>query len=1011
MNDQQSLIERVNEDIQAMQKLRQDEEMAGYHALERNGFQVWRRPLKPEDKPYEGHEPDFSDVPACYHRLRPKPGTEEADKRKLNIGLLLPALTREIVMGWLYAYIATYNREKYNVFLYIDAPEDEISRSLHGKAAGVRQVPGLVGGMIAWHIQKDFIDILLDFTDSKAGGTLPAVAYKPAPVQIAAGRRESSGLPQFDYLLGSNFVDKEDLNGQENCIEEILRINRPLGAFTPLKENNILSKTENKQLILGNVRGVKYIGKEVLTVWKLLLDTLPNTRLQLIDSSIAQEEKKQEFIEKLIQTDMDLDRIDLMAKGGEELFNEYQKIDIFLDTFPLSTGLETVCESLYMGVPAVTLAGKSRGSRLGAEALIAIDLSELVAHNADSYVEMVLSLAGDQKLRHALKLQLRTLLQTSSLMDTTGFTAELEKTFQNVWDCYQSKAYTPPKIAEQPELLLAMVKYIDKRDWRQALAVADKLSIAEDLPPITISAIADTYLDGKDFKQGRKAAERLQKTAPQGELKGYAHYLLGKAAHEEDDIETARQELKLVVKNKYMARWQRAFACRILANACFKLGYADEAAKATLMAVRLHEGIDNRITDYTSYIFCMHYAPHSPEELFRNTKKCGRLIKKTAKACQPREFVSRPKIRVGYISPDFRKHVVADFAMAFFTGANKERFEVYGYSVTPMMEITRFFAGKADHWRDLYGYTPDKAAELVRQDELDILVDLSGYTAHSCLPICACQPAPIQLCGIGWFATTGLSTIQGFLVDKYTALPTEDKYFSEKLIRVAHSHFCFRPLKMELGGDVPPLAHTPCLEKGHISFGSFNNARKLTVEVLSVWARIMQALPDSTLYLKAGDFRKESGINRIKKRLEQVGISEERVTFEAPSSDYRLCYHKMDIALDTFPYPGGGTTCDALYMGVPVITLSGTSHHERFGTSLLANVGLMDECVADNADEFVAKAVALANNKELLDELHCGENNIRVRMQNSPLGNPKLYMQDLEAEYERLYENWRKSAK
>ena len=1011
MNEQQSLVEKVNKDIQAMQKLRQDEEMAGYYALERNGFQVWRRPLKPEDKPYEGHEPDFSDIPACYHRLRPKPGTEEADKRKLNIGLLLPALTRAIVMGWLYAYIAAYNREKYNVVLYIDAPEDEISRSLQEKAAGVRQVPSLVGGMIAWHIQKDFIDILLDFTDSKAGGTLPAVAYKPAPLQIAAGRRESSGLPQFDYLLGSDFVDKENLNGQEAFIEEILRINHPLGCFTPLTETDILVKSTNKQLTLGNVRGVKFISSEVLSAWKLLLEALPQARLLLVDSSLAQNEKKQELMEKLEQAELPMARIDLWAKGNAELFSEYQNMDIFLDTFPFSTGLETVCESLYMGVPVVTLAGKEHSSRLGAEALKAIGVQELVAHNADEYVKIILSLARDQGLRLALQPQLRTLLQESSLTDAAGFTSELEKTFQHIWKCYQDKAYISPTLQEQPPLLLQMVKFIDKNDWRQALAIADKLSLDEDLPPASIAAVADTYLDGKDFSNGRKQAERLQKTKSNRRLKGYAHYLLGKVAYEEDDSETARRELQLVVKNKYMAKWQRAFACQMLAKACFALGYADEAAKATLTAVRLHEKPANRIADYTAYIFCLHYAPHSAEELFRNTKKCGELLKKTAKPCQPRNFTSRPKIRVGYISPDFRKHVVADFAIAFFTGANKEKFEVYGYSVTPMMEITRFFASKADHWRDLYGYTPDKAAELVRQDELDILVDLSGYTAGSCLPICACQPAPIQLCGIGWFATTGLSTMQGFLVDKYTALPAEDKYFSEKLIRVAHSHFCFRPMKMELGGEVPPLAHTPCLENGHISFGSFNNARKLTVEVLSVWAKIMQALPDSTLYLKAGEFRKESGINRIKKRLEQVGISEDRVTFEAPSTDYRLCYHRMDIALDTFPYPGGGTTCDALYMGIPVITLSGSSHHERFGTSLLANVNLMDECVADNVDEFVAKAIALANNQALLDELHCGEKNIRVRMQNSPLGNPKLYMQDLEAEYERLYDKWHESVK
>lgn len=1012
MNEQspneQAVIEQVNEEIQAMQKMRQDEEMAGYYALERNGYQVWRRPLKPDSQPYGGHKPDFSDVPACYHRLRPKIGTEEAQKRRLKIGLLLPPLTREIVMGWLYGFLTAYDREKYLVFLYIDAPENEISKSCHDKVAGVRQVPGLVGGMIAYHIQKDFVDILLDFTDSHAGGFLPAVAYHPAPVQIAVDRRESTGLSQFDYFL-SDMPHKE----LTTYTEKILSLSRPQVCFTPLSASvGQLRRTRQsgQGIVLGNVRGSKYISQQVIHVWQALLTALPQARLRLIDHAFSQTEKQQELANRLQKAGIDLTRIDLQSGGTGELFSEYRNIDIFLDTFPQSGHEETLCEALYMGVPVVTLAGQEYSSHFGAAVLTAAGLSELITYNADNYILTVMTLAADISLRQNLSKKLRSLLTNSPLMDVGGFVKSITQVLEQVWEQYQQEAYTPPALSEQPELLLTMVKFIDKRDWRQALAIADKLALAEDLPHATIAAIADTYLDGKDFTAGRKTAERLQAASPQGKLKGYAHFLLGKAAHEEGDEETARQELQLVVKNKYMDKWQRAFACQILSQACFALGYADEAAKASLRAVRLHDKDGNKITDYTAYIFCLHYAPHSPDELLRNTKRCGSLLMKAARPCPPRKFKSRDKIRVGYISPDFRKHVVADFATAFFTGANKKRFEVYGYSVTPMMEITRFFAGNADHWRDLYGYPPDKAAKLIAEDELDILVDLSGYTAHSCLPICACRPAPIQLCGIGWFATTGMSAINGFLVDKYTALPTEDKYFTEKLIRVAGSHFCFLPLKMELGGEVPPLAPAPCCQKDHISFGSFNNARKLTVKVLTVWAKILNALPGSTLYLKAGDFRKEIGINRIKKRLAIAGIAEERVIFEPPSPDYRLRYHDMDIALDTFPYPGGGTTCDALYMGVPVITLSGPSHHERFGVSLLANVGLLETCVADTEEEFVTKAIALAKNKTLLAELHYGQNNIRNRMQQSPLGNAKLYMQDLEKQYEQLYENWRTQA-
>ncbi|MBQ5845520.1 MAG: hypothetical protein IIW64_02620, partial [Selenomonadaceae bacterium] len=222
----------------------------------------------------------------------------------------------------------------------------------------------------------------------------------------------------------------------------------------------------------------------------------------------------------------------------------------------------------------------------------------------------------------------------------------------------------------------------------------------------------------------------------------------------------------------------------------------------------------------------------------------------------------------------------------------------------------------------------------------------------------------------------------------------DSDWFVEKLLVLPHSHFCYVPLK-----DMPEPKEAPCKQNGYITFGSFNNLTKVNDTVLQIWVAILQCVPESRLLLKGSLLGDEQGRELIRQKLLSLGLSENRFELRGFSEPYLTEYYDMDIALDTFPYPGGGTTCDALYMGIPVITLGDGSHGGNFGVSLLRNIGL-DFCCAYSCEEYVEKAVLLASDTELLNALHLG---LRNMMQSSPVMDKKMYMQELESGYQHIF--------
>jgi len=400
-----------------------------------------------------------------------------------------------------------------------------------------------------------------------------------------------------------------------------------------------------------------------------------------------------------------------------------------------------------------------------------------------------------------------------------------------------------------------------------------------------------------------------------------------------------------------------------------------------------------KAADYSNYLLNLHYTEKDAAIILQAARGYQDIF--AGKKKYTHNHHNHTKLRIGYISPDFRRHIVACFSQAFFQDYAREQFAVYAYSTCTPDDITRKMSALAVCWRDVHSMSDAEIADVIYQDEIDILVDLSGHTGSSCLPILAYKPAPCQISGIGYFSTTGLSAVDFFLTDKYTVPPGEEAYFTERLIRLPHSHLCYTPLverEMVTG-------HSPCLDKGYVTLGTLNHFDKVTDKMLATWGRIMVRLPETRLFLKSAFFDSDYRLEQAYRRMEIAGIPLARVDIEGYSEDYWAAYERIDIALDTYPYPGGGTTCEALYMGVPVISLYGSHHHERFGYSLLTNTGI-NELACKDESEYEQCVIALASDRVLLTALR---RILSQRFQQSPLMDRQAYMKDLEEQYWKIW--------
>jgi predicted O-linked N-acetylglucosamine transferase (SPINDLY family) len=397
----------------------------------------------------------------------------------------------------------------------------------------------------------------------------------------------------------------------------------------------------------------------------------------------------------------------------------------------------------------------------------------------------------------------------------------------------------------------------------------------------------------------------------------------------------------------------------------------------------------------SNYLFAMHLDEAcSPDSIFEAHRQVGERLEQAVVPCPPRSVHSSAgRLRVGYVSSDFRDHPVASFLLPILRHHDRQKIEVFCYSDAAVGDATTARIAKiVDVFRTTSRLSDEALADLVRSDRIDILVDLAGHTGHHRLGVFARRPAPVQASWIGYFDTTGLTRIDYRIGDAASFPADADARFTERIFRLPRTANCYEPPE-----GAPDVATAPCQKLGYVTFGCFNNPSKLGAGVLGSFGNLLERVPASRLLLKYGSYADLRLRARFLAYFTGRGIDPERIAFEghSPMADYLARFSRIDIALDPFPYSGETTALHALWMGVPVIAIEGETLVQRLASRVLRVAGLHELVAKDRAD-YVALGTALAADHAALAVLRAS---LRTRLRASPLLDHAGVTRELEAAY------------
>ncbi|MGE4290794.1 MAG: tetratricopeptide repeat protein [Desulfovibrio sp.] len=405
----------------------------------------------------------------------------------------------------------------------------------------------------------------------------------------------------------------------------------------------------------------------------------------------------------------------------------------------------------------------------------------------------------------------------------------------------------------------------------------------------------------------------------------------------------------------------------------------------------------------SNYLLTRHYLPDEPRHTFLTEAEAfGRdLAEPLTVRARPHENEPDPErtLRIGYLSGDLRRHAVSSFLLPLLATHHSENVDFYCYANNPYSDgTTDHLQSICNHWRNIRAVNDIEAAEMIREDQIDILVDLSGHSSHNRLLVTARKPAPVQALWLGYFDSTGMRAVDWLLADRHVCPEGQECFFTERVYRLPVSFWCYGPPDVE----VEP-AMMPFFERKTITFGCFNNTAKINKLVVDAWSAILRQVPGSELLLQSGSFADADVRARYQSWFTDRGVGN-RVAFRPHMElrGYLSSYREVDLALDPFPYGGGATTADALWMGIPVVSLRGERISGRLSTSILEAAGL-GELAARSLGEYIGTSVALAREPARLALLR---QNLRGRLLASPLCDAKRFTRDMEAAYRDIWTRW-----
>lgn len=469
---------------------------------------------------------------------------------------------------------------------------------------------------------------------------------------------------------------------------------------------------------------------------------------------------------------------------------------------------------------------------------------------------------------------------------------------------------------------------------------------------------------------------------------------LGSAMFEQnrfkDAIDHYRHALKL--KPDYAEAWDN------LGGALEVIGEFKQAIKSCRQALKYKP---DYIKAFSNLLYLLSYnvlcSPANILEEHKNWERIHGEKHKTHTFSHTKSAISGKRLRIGYVSPDFRKHALSSFFEPILKNHDRKHVKVYCYSnVSKPDLVTERLKTLADEWRSIIEISDEDVAQKIYDDKIDILIDLAGHTAKNRLIIFTYKPAPVQATYLGYCNTSGLKSMDYWITDTILHPEHTDELAVEKIFRLDRCWICYQtPAENPI---IIPQTDT----NSTITFGSFNNLSKISKDVVECWSRILTIVPDSRLVLKTRQLADPFIQERILTRFAQYGINSNRLTLLPHTTSYLSEYNKIDIALDTFPRTGGLTTVDALWMGVPLITLSGQRYIERQGASILNAAGLHD-LITSTPEEYIARAVTLAEDYKQRVELKAS---LRNRMMISQLCDGRDLAQALEKTYRKMWQTW-----
>ncbi|MBI3479314.1 MAG: tetratricopeptide repeat protein [Nitrosomonadales bacterium] len=436
-----------------------------------------------------------------------------------------------------------------------------------------------------------------------------------------------------------------------------------------------------------------------------------------------------------------------------------------------------------------------------------------------------------------------------------------------------------------------------------------------------------------------------------------------------------------------------------LGNVLRDIGRLDDAIASCRRALEIQPDF---VEARSNLLFSLNYtASHDSSYCLAEAREFGlRASKKVTSRFSTWECADQPeRLKVGIVSGDLRNHPVGYALKSLLEHLDAENIELIAYSTNPKIDaftvlLKPYFAA----WKPLYNLNDEAAARLIHADGVHVLLDLSGHTEHNRLPMFAWKPAPVQASWLGYFATTGVAEMDYLLMSEAAVPQAHQKHFTETIWYLPDTWICFTPPEITL-----PVTSLPALQNGHLTFGCFQRLDKLGDAVLAAWANILTALPGAKLRMACRQLGDQAVVAEFSARLRQHGIDIARVTMQGPAlsrDEYLARYAEVDVMLDSFPYPGVTTTCEALWMGVPTLTIAGDTLLARQGAGVLAAAG-MNEWIANGVADYTAKAVALAGDVPRLATLRSV---LRERVGTSPLYDAKRFAKNFEAALWGMYQ-------